>query len=144
MSFMSDEQILYGCYLRLGKKMIAKKSNVSAAEDNVSALGIASNVSLTLAKLTCSDIILSGGDIRKAIITAKGLYLHYSMIKGRNPSSLNMELSLDMDRLIRAVCAHEAEMIHALRLRLPDGNLLEIQSVFEEKKNQFLAQNLHK
>ena len=105
------------------------------SKDKAMASGISSKSSLMLMRLTSTDIMLSTMEIQKYLIAVKGMYMQYSIIKGRNPSCLSATMADTMDKLIKAVCKHEADMISYLRLQETGGNRIDIQSVFDQKKN---------
>ncbi len=135
MHLMTDEEVLQNCYKKLAEKNAAKKHKVELSKDKALASGIASSTSLMLMRLTSTDTMLTSIEIQKYVTTSKGLYMQYSSIKGRNPSCLSPTLSQSMDKLIEAVCKHEAEMIGTLRLQETGGDKIDIQSVFDQKKN---------
>ena len=58
------------------------------------------------------------------------------MVRGRNPSCISSSLAQNMDKLITAVCRHEADMIGSLRLQETGGERIDIQSIFDLKKNR--------
>lgn len=135
MHLKTDEVILHDCYMILGQKYASKKSKVELSKDKTLISGIVSSTSLTLMRLTNDDIVRAITDIQKYVITAKGLFAQYSMIRGRNPSCISPSLAQNMDKLITAVCRREAEMIESLRLQEVGGERIDIQSIFEMKKN---------
>lgn len=135
MHLMTDEEILQNCYKKLAEKSAAKKNKVEISKDKTLAAGIASSTSRMLMRLTSTDMMPASMEIQKYITKAKGLYMQYSTIKGRHPSCLNPTLSQSMEKLIEVVCKHEAEMIATLRLRENGGDRIDIQSVFDRKKN---------
>lgn len=135
MHLITDEEILQKCYKKLAEKNAAKKNKVEISKDKMLAAGIASSTSRMLMRLTSTDMMPTSMEIQKYITTAKGLYMQYSTIKGRNPSCLCPALSQGMEKLIEVVCKHEAEMIAALRLQVTGGDRIDIQSVFDRKKN---------
>ena len=135
MQLMTDEEILFNCYMKLADKKAAKKKKVDFSKDKMLASGLASSTSLMLMRLASDDIMLTAIEKQKYVITAKGLYLQYSSIKGRNPSCLSYTLAQNMEKLIQAVCKHEAEMIGMLRLQETGGDRIDIQRVLEQKKN---------
>ena len=129
MHLKTDEEILHDCYMILGQKYASKKSKVELSKDKTLISGIASSTSLTLMRLTSDDIVRTTTDIQKYIITAKGLFAQYSMVRGRNPSCISSSLAQNMDKLITAVCRHEADMIGLLRLQETGGERIDIQRV---------------
>lgn len=136
MHLISDGDILYDCYKKLGQKYASRKSKADLSNDKALISGIASKTSLTLMRLTNDEIVLTTTDIQKYVTTAKGLFVQYSAIRGRNPSCISPTLSENMDKLIRAVCRHEADLIGSLRLQETGGDRIDIQSIFDLKKNQ--------
>ena len=136
MHLKTDEEILHDCYMILGQKYASKKSKVELSKDKTLISGIASSTSLTLMRLTSDDIVRTTTDIQKYVITAKGLFAQYSLVRGRNPSCISPSLAQNMDKLITAVCKHEADMIGSLRLQETGGERIDIQSIFDLKKNR--------
>ena len=131
---MTDEEILYDCYIKLSKKIQAKKKIVDESDDKIQAASITSRISLMLMRLTNDDLRLSAIEIQKHIVSAKGMYVQYSAIKGRNPDCLTHTLHQNMDELIRAVCRHEADMLRLLRIQMGCASQIDIQGIFNKKK----------
>ncbi len=135
MHLMTDEEILYSCYMKLAEKKAAKTKKKDLSKDKAQASGIAAKSSLMLMRLTSRDLKLSAVDIQKYLIAVKGMYMQYSSIKWRNPSCLSETMADTMDKLIRAVCKHEADMIGMLRVQETGGYRIDIRSIFEQRKN---------
>ncbi len=135
----NDEEILYDSYLKLGKRLCQKnedkKNRVDALNDKSLVSGITASSSLMITRLTDDEMQLSTLEIQKYVISAKGMYLQYASIKGRNPGCLSSSLEKNMDRMIRAVCKHEADMIEMLRLQETGGERIDIQGIFDQRKN---------
>ena len=132
---MTEEKILQECYRKLAKKHMAKTKQVDPAKDASVVSGIATSTSLLLTQLTSPKIILTDDKMRKYVITAKGLYTQFCIIKGRNPSCLSPILEQHMAGLINAVCRYEAEMIRTLLLEEADGAKIDLQAVFDQTAN---------
>ena len=134
MQYISDEDILYNCYKKLGENNTAKKKKVDFEEDKSAISGIASSTSLILTRLKSTDLKIPAEDIQKYIISAKGIFLHFSSIKGRHPSCITDSIEKSMDELLHSVCRHEANMIDTLKQQEPNGNRIDIKRIFEQKK----------
>ncbi len=134
MDNLTNEEILYNCYLKLGSEREAKASYVERALDKAAISGIMSKTSYVLMQLDESVLLMT--DVRKALISAKGLFAHYSLIKGRNPDCVYSSLIQNMDKLIRAMAKREAEMIDALNLQSPGEVAIDIQWFFDHKKKR--------
>ena len=132
---MTDEEILYNSYLKLAAKNAAKKKKVDPSKDKALISGISSSASLMLMRLTSEDMLVSMVDIQKYVISVKGMYQQYSTIKGRNPSCVSKSMTQSMDKLIWAVSKREAEMIRVVRTQETGGDRIDINSIFEQKKN---------
>lgn len=134
MSIMTDEEILYNSYRRLGQRYESKVKKVDIAHDKCLAKGITSKSSLLLTQLTTSDILSPLTEIQTGVMKAKSMYLQYHSIKGRNPECITKSLQNNMDELIRMVCRHEADMISVIRQRDPNDEMFDLRSAFEVKE----------
>ncbi len=135
MQYKTDEEILYSCFLKLGQDGKSKNNIVPASEDKTLIAGITSSVSLMITRLASDDIMLSTIDIQKYLQSSKGIYLQYLTIRRRNPGCISNSLISSMDNLVHAMSHHEAEMISTLRTQEKNGEYIDIQSIFDNKKN---------
>lgn len=137
MCVKSDEQILYECYIKLSVETENKaknKKNVSAASDRKLINGINSKLSLLLVYLEEINM-LSMDELLRNVIKAKGIYVQFFMIKGRNHHLITASMNNRMDRLIHAVARHEANTLLSIRTQETGGERINLEIVFEEKSN---------
>ena len=137
MCVKSDEQILYECYLKLSIEAEAKamkKNNVSAKNDKKLIEGISSKLSLLLVYLDETNVQTTA-KILKKLISAKGMYMQFFQIKGRNPQCIKGTMNDKMDRLIRAVARHEANILQSVRNQEVGGERIDLETIFEKKAN---------
>lgn len=137
MRVKTDEQILYECYLRLGvvaESKAMKKNNVSEESDKKLIDGIYSKLSLLLVYLDETNM-LTTDELLKKLMRAKGIYLQFFQIKGRNPKCITGYMNDKMDRLIRAVARHEANTLQGLRSQEAGGERISLEAIFEKKSN---------
>ena len=137
MCVKSDEQILYECYLKLSveaETKAMKKNNVSAKNDKKLIEGINSKLSLLLVYLDETNM-LTTAEIVKKLISAKGMYMQFFQVKGRNPKCVMGSMNDKMDRLIRAVARHEANILQSVRNQEVGGERIDLETVFEKKGN---------
>lgn len=129
----TDEEILYDCYHKLYEKGIGKKKKMSLTNDR-KAINSISRKSLTLlTQLSGKSEVPT--DIGKNVMSAKGIFLHYAHIKGRNPGIIDSMLDVTMKNLIRAVCRQEAKIIREIRQQEAGGDRIDIEEFFNDKKN---------
>lgn len=129
----TDEEILYDCYHKLYEKGIGKKKKMSPTKDRQAINSITQKSSKLLTHLSGKSE--ESVDIGKSVMSAKGLYLHYAHIKGRNPGIIDSEVDATMKNLIRAVCRQEAQMIREIRQQETGGDRIDIEEYFKDKKN---------
>jgi hypothetical protein len=132
MHYKNDEEILYDCYMKLGEKFEAKKNKVSKKNEKELANGLSSSANLMNMRL--SEEVISVVDLNKYLISAKGMYIQYRAVKGRNPTYVSQNLDKKMDKMIHAICEKEAEMILNMRLCETGGDRIDLESVFNQKK----------
>ncbi|MBE5870642.1 MAG: hypothetical protein E7294_05230 [Lachnospiraceae bacterium] len=128
MCVKSDEQILYECYLKLSveaETKAMKKNNVSAKNDKKLIEGINSKLSLLLVYLDETNM-LTTAEILKKLISAKGMYMQFFQVKGRNPKCVMGSMNDKMDRLIRAVARHEANILQSVRNQEVGGERIDL------------------
>lgn len=129
----TDEEILYDCYHKLYEKGVGKKKKMSPTKDRQAINSITQKSSKLFAHLSGKGEV--PGDIGKNVMSAKGLYLHYAHIKGRNPGVIDSAIDVTMKNLIRAVCRQEAKMIREIRQQEAGGDRIDIEDFFNDKKN---------
>jgi len=141
MQTKSDEQIIYDSYMKLGKRFSVnnkrkyKHSSLSADKNMISR--IIPGISLTLLRLE-NDQLTSCKQI-KTIRAAKNYYIQICQIKGRHPECIQPSLSEDMEKLVKALCGREAELISLFRMQVFGGDRLDIESIFSDKAVGMLA-----
>ncbi len=132
---MNDADILLEAYHRLGQRYRNRAKWIEPEKDKQMIQGIISRVSLMVTRLATPEIVLSLQDIRKYLIQAKGLYLQYEVVCGRNPGLISDSLHRNIERMLRGICAHEADMIGDLRSREVGGYRIDLRVFFEQKDN---------
>ena len=134
MNKKSDEDILYSCYMQLGEKMSLRNKESDVRKDRNQIEIITNKVPALKAKIfNMTNFEISSS--RKILCTVKNYYLQYSSIKGRNPNCVNLTLSCDIDMLIKMLSKIEAKLINSIRNSLKNGEYLDIQAFFKEKRN---------
>ncbi len=134
MNEISDEEILYNCYQRLGEKCESKNSKVDKLADRILVGGIGSKIPIVLTRLSDSEC-LSMIDIQKNLLRAKGLYLQYRLVRGRNSDCINSKFETDMDELLHALCKLEAGMLNEVRLENKKDYDIDLTSIFGTNRN---------
>ena len=129
----TDEEILYDCYHQLYEKCLTKNKKVTPSKDKPVINSIAQKSSKLLGFISGPGSVPI--DIDKNVMSAKGLYLQYAHIKGRNPGIIDPVLDITMEKMIKAVCGHEADMIREIRLQETGGNRIDIEDYFKDRKN---------
>ncbi len=133
-NYLDDTTVLYQAYQCLANGVRTGSQGVSVEIDkkNISGLTVkASYVAMCLgatAPRTTTEIC-------KDLRSAKGIFVQYHVIKHRHPGVVGDSLDALIDKMIKAVCRHEAEMISSVKLSEEDGNLIDIYRIFSEKKN---------
>ena len=141
MHMMTDEEILYNCYMKIAEEKMTKSNTGDASKDKEYISEIAPKLSLTLMRLTSTDIRPPLAEMQKYILDAKRMYEQYSKIIGRHPYCVSGTMTVNMNKLIKAVCRHEADMISLLRAQETGGDRIDIQSIFYQKKNRDRLKN---
>lgn len=137
MCVKSDEQILYECYIKLGAKVeekARKKGNVSVESDKKLIEEINSKLSLLLVYLA-ENSVLTATERYKKLMTAKGTCMQFFQVRGRNPKCIIGSMNDRMNRLIRAVAKHEADMLQSVRCQEVGGERIDLEIIFEKKSN---------
>lgn len=137
MCVKSDAQILYKCYLKLCTQVetkAMKKNNVSAKNDRKLIDSIYSKLSLLLFYLDETNM-LTTAEIQKKLISAKGIYVQFFQVKGRNPECIVGSMNDKIDSLIKAVARHEASILQSVRNQEVGGERIDLEVVFEKKSN---------
>ncbi len=132
--YAQDEQILYECYQIIAQQYQSSAKAVDKDTDKSLLRGIVPKASLSLMRLT-EEEHLPAEEIQENVICAKDMFMQYLAINGRNPSCISAGFSNLMERLVRAVCRHEAEMISLIRIQETGGNRIDVRSILQEKKN---------
>lgn len=133
--YNSDEKYLYECYRTLTERSCQDKpKEVDRTLDKNQISGITPKASLILMRLAGNESIPTE-EIKKNVLAAKALYFQYLIIRRRNPSCVSPGLENMMERLIRAVCKREAELIGWIRVQETGGERIDIQLIFESNKN---------
>ncbi len=130
----TDADILYHCYLDLAERLSSRKRKIERKRDRTMIRGIAPSASLMITRLTSTDIV-SLMDIQKYVLGAKGLFFQYCAVKNRNPDCVSSSLDQMMETLLCEICRHEADMIRDVRLQEPCGKRIDLQVIFDVKKN---------
>lgn len=134
MQVITDEEILYDCYKKLAKNNEARNRKADLANDKNSVSRIASSTSLMITRLTETDLVIPAQEIQRYILGAKGLFLQCASIKRRHPNCIAESLDRSVDKMIQAVCKHEADMIEGLRQQEKDGDRIDIKMVFDQPR----------
>ena len=137
MCIKSDDQILYESYLKLGEEIMTQamsKCAVPFEEDKDLIEEINSRLPLMLVYLADTNI-LSSAEVQKQLVKAKEIYVQFFKAKGRNPECIMSYVSDKMDRLIHAVARHEAAMLENIRKQESSGENIDLEKIFEQKKN---------
>lgn len=137
MCISSDEQILYECYLKLSEQAERRariRSSVSAKNDRQLIAGINSKLPLLLTYLVDTNM-LTTDELLKKLTKAKGMYMQFHQVCGRNPDCIVSSMNKKMDRLIHAVSRHEATLIDGVRRQHVGGDRFDLNVIFEKKAN---------
>lgn len=137
MCVKSDELILYESYIKLreaAETKAAKKCNVSVKNDEKLIESIQLKLSLLLVYIDETHM-LSQAILLKKLMNAKGIYIQYFQIRGRNPQCTFGSMDTKMDRLIRAVARHEAELLQSVRKQEVGGDRIDLQIIFKKQSN---------
>ncbi|MCR5103551.1 MAG: hypothetical protein K6B68_03740 [Eubacterium sp.] len=134
MSKKSDEDVLYSCYMQLAEKMVQKNKKSNLKKD-MNQIEIIEKKIPELKKKLFNMTNFEMSSSHKIFSTVKNYYLQYSSIKGRNPSCVNLTLSSDIDMLIRMLSKIEAKLLNTIRNTLKNGEYIDIQAFFKEKRN---------
>lgn len=134
MSSKSDEQVLYECYMKLNDICARKTKRVLLSEDRKMVSGIISKLPEMIFRLG-EDSILTAAEIQENLCKAKKYIFQMACIKNRNSSCVGESLIKSMERLVRAVCKREADMIWLLRIQETGGERIDLETIFENESN---------
>ena len=129
----SDEQVLYESYMKFTERFSTDPNKTSMEEDKKSISNMMPKFSLTLLQLDEGQM-LTNYDRQKSVIVGKYFFIQISQIKKRHPECVYSSLNNNLEKLIKAICRIEAEMINLIRLQETGGERIDIEAIFSRKR----------
>lgn len=129
----SDEQVLYEGYMKLTERFSTDPNKNPLEADKKAISDMMPKFSLTLLRLEEGQMLTSY-DKQKSVNIGKYLFIQISQIKKRHPECIYSSLNNNLEKLIKAICRIEAEMINLIRLQETGGERIDIEEIFSKKK----------
>ena len=133
MCVKSDEQVLYESYMKLTERFSTDPNKNPLEADKEAISRMMPKFSLTLLRLE-EGMMLTSFDKQKSINIGKSFFIQISQIKRRHPECIYSSLNSNLERLLKAICRTEAEMISLVRLQETGGERIDVEEIFSKKK----------